>query len=121
MSGAPPKLQKVMVQPINLIFKHLQNKQRVSIWLYESNDTRLEGVILGFDEFMNLVLDDTEEVIYKKQTRQEISRKKTGRILLKGDNITLYANLFFLFFRFAFMDNFYIHFQSFKEKAFSFT
>ena len=38
----------------------------------------------GFDEYMNLVLDDAEEVNVKRR-----SRKPVGRILLKGDNITL--------------------------------
>ena len=38
----------------------------------------------GFDEYMNLVLDNAEEVDMKKNTR-----KSLGRILLKGDNITL--------------------------------
>jgi small nuclear ribonucleoprotein E len=38
----------------------------------------------GFDEYMNVVLDDAEEVNVKKR-----SRKPVGRILLKGDNITL--------------------------------
>ena len=33
---------------------------------------------------MNVVLDDTEEIYIKKKTRKSI-----GRILLKGDNITL--------------------------------
>ena len=38
----------------------------------------------GFDEYMNLVLDDAEELSIKKKTR-----KALGRILLKGDSITL--------------------------------
>ena len=33
---------------------------------------------------MNLVLDDAEELLLKKKTR-----KTLGKILLKGDNITL--------------------------------
>lgn len=41
----------------------------------------------GFDEYMNLVLDDAEEINVKKDTR-----KSLGRILLKGDNITLMMN-----------------------------
>jgi hypothetical protein len=40
----------------------------------------------GFDEYMNVVLDDAEEVDVKKKTR-----KPLGRLLLKGDNITLLA------------------------------
>ncbi|CAB4394554.1 small nuclear ribonucleo protein-like protein E [Rhizophagus irregularis] len=82
------KVQKIMVQPINLIFKYLQNKTRVQIWLYEQVDLRIEGQIIGFDEFMNLVLDNAEEVNLKKKTRNAL-----GRILLKGDNITLIQSI----------------------------
>ncbi|KAG0245660.1 hypothetical protein B0O80DRAFT_439270 [Mortierella sp. GBAus27b] len=78
------KVQRIMVQPINLIFRYLQQKSTVQIWLYEQLDTRIEGQILGFDEFMNLVLDNAAEVNIKKGTRKDV-----GRILLKGDNITL--------------------------------
>jgi len=78
------KIQKVMTQPINLIFRYLQNKSRIQIWLFEQTDLRIEGVIIGFDEYMNLVLDDSEEISLKKKTR-----KPLGRILMKGDNITL--------------------------------
>ncbi|XP_043190050.1 small nuclear ribonucleoprotein E-like [Amphibalanus amphitrite] len=78
------KVQKVMVQPINLIFRYLQNRSRVSVWLYENVNMRIEGHIIGFDEYMNLVLEESEEVNEKHKTRRQI-----GRILLKGDNITL--------------------------------
>ena len=57
----PQKVQKVMTQPINLIFRFLQNKSRIQVWLYENVNLRIEGVITGFDEYMNLVLDDAEE------------------------------------------------------------
>ncbi|ALC39471.1 SmE [Drosophila busckii] len=83
-----PKVQKVMVQPINLIFRYLQNRSRVQVWLYENISLRIEGHIVGFDEYMNLVLDDAEEVYVK--TRH---RKNLGRIMLKGDNITLIQNV----------------------------
>ncbi|EPQ31200.1 uncharacterized protein PFL1_01387 [Pseudozyma flocculosa PF-1] len=77
--------QKVTVQPINIIFRHLQQQSRVSLWLYDNVDFRIEGKIIGFDEFMNVTLDDAEEVWIKKDKQ----RKELGRILLKGDNITL--------------------------------
>jgi len=79
-----PRVQKVMTQPINLIFRFLQSKSRVQVWLYEQKNVRLEGQIIGFDEYMNVVLDEAEEVDVKRNTR-----KKLGRTLLKGDNITL--------------------------------
>ncbi|KAH3765993.1 Small nuclear ribonucleoprotein E [Pelomyxa schiedti] len=81
------KLQKVMTQPINLIYRYLQNRAIIQIWLYENTDIRIEGRIIGFDEYMNLVLDDAEELSLKKGTR-----RKLGRTLLKGDNITLMLN-----------------------------
>lgn len=81
MSG---KVQRIMTQPINLIFRFLQSRQRILIWLYEQTDLRIEGRIIGFDEYMNLVLDEAAEVSVKRKTR-----KNVGRILLKGDNITL--------------------------------
>mmetsp|Transcript_26629 Transcript_26629/g.37888 ORF Transcript_26629/g.37888 Transcript_26629/m.37888 type:complete len:92 (+) Transcript_26629:36-311(+) len=78
------KKQKVMTQPINQIFRLLQNKSRIQVMLYENNNVRIEGIIIGFDEYMNLVLDDADELNVKKKTR-----KSLGRILLKGDNICL--------------------------------
>uniref|UniRef100_A0A671M2D3 Small nuclear ribonucleoprotein E n=1 Tax=Sinocyclocheilus anshuiensis TaxID=1608454 RepID=A0A671M2D3_9TELE len=69
--GQGQKVQKVMVQPINLIFRYLQNFS-------------MHFCFLGFDEYMNLVLDDAEEVHMKTK-----NRKPLGRIMLKGDNITL--------------------------------
>lgn len=80
-----PKVQKVMVQPINLIFRYLQNRSRVCVWIFENINQRIEGAVLGFDEYMNLVLDDAEEYNVKTPNK----RKTLGRIMLKGDNITL--------------------------------
>lgn len=84
-----PKNQ-VLVQPINVIFKHLQQGARVQIWLYDNVEQRLEGKILGFDEFMNVVLDDAEEVWTKDTKSRKVGeRQSLGRLLLKGENITL--------------------------------
>ena len=44
----------------------------------------ITGHIIGFDEYMNLVLDEAAEVHLKRKTM-----KKVGRIMLKGDNISL--------------------------------
>ncbi|XWS70910.1 hypothetical protein CRYUN_Cryun03dG0091000 [Craigia yunnanensis] len=87
---ASTKVQRIMTQPINLIFRFLQSKARIQIWLFEQKDLKIEGRIIGFDEYMNLVLDDAEEFNIKKK-----SRKSLGRILLKGDNITLMMNSMF--------------------------
>ena len=46
----------------------------MSVWLYENVNTRIEGHIVGFDEFMNLVLDDAVEVHLKRRTKKEVSK-----------------------------------------------
>ena len=71
-----------------MIFKFFQTKSRVEVWLHENNDMRIEGFIIGFDEFMNVVLENATEVYLKKGTRREV-----GRMMLRGDNIALICNI----------------------------
>ncbi|CAK7894632.1 small nuclear ribonucleoprotein E [[Candida] anglica] len=85
MSGKP---KRTMIPPINLIFKYLQQQAPVTIWLYEQTQSRIQGKIRGFDEFMNVVVDDAVEVSTEDGTRESL-----GRILLKGDNITLISSV----------------------------
>ncbi|OCK83053.1 LSM-domain-containing protein [Lepidopterella palustris CBS 459.81] len=95
MSGRPHGGRsggKVLLPPINFIFKLLQSRAAVQIWLYEQLGIRIEGRIRGFDEFMNLVIDDAVEVKLATKTEQE-SRRHLGQILLKGDNVSLIQSL----------------------------
>lgn len=63
MSGVnKTRVQKTIVVPINMVFRFLQTKARVQVWLFEQSNMRIEGQLCGFDEYMNLVLDDAEEV-----------------------------------------------------------
>lgn len=72
------------MQPINLIFRYLQNRSRIQVWLSENVKLRIEGLLIGFDEYMNLVLDDAHEFNIKTNIKKTI-----GRIMLKGENIAL--------------------------------
>merc|ERR1712194_43767 len=89
-STQPKKLARLMAAPIHVIFGYLTKKSRVCIWLHENTGFRLEGVICGFDEYMNLVLGDSEEVYETKSNgeRKEV-RRPVGKLLLKGDNVSL--------------------------------
>lgn len=80
--------KKALVQPVNVMFRHLQTKEKVEIWLFDNKFIRMEGIIRGFDEYMNLVLDKVFEVNYKAKTRQDL-----GMILLKGDCVSLIRSL----------------------------
>ncbi|KAI0172284.1 small nuclear ribonucleoprotein E [Hypoxylon sp. FL1284] len=81
--------RKILLPPINFIFKLLQTHATVKIWLYEQLAIRIEGKIRGFDEFMNLVIDDAVEVKQVNKTNPEEKRRQLGQILLKGDNVSL--------------------------------
>ena len=62
--------------PSHLLERVLQ--QRVTLLLKDSRELR--GRLLGVDEHMNLVLDDTEE------TTSEVTRH-LGRVVLRGSNV----------------------------------
>ncbi|PHH90035.1 hypothetical protein CDD83_4661 [Cordyceps sp. RAO-2017] len=84
--------RRVLLPPINMIFKLLQSNATVRVWLYEQLSIRIEGKIRGFDEFMNLVIDDAVEVRQvpgQAKDDPEVARKPLGQILLKGDNVSL--------------------------------
>ncbi|CTQ41541.1 small nuclear ribonucleoprotein E [Babesia microti strain RI] len=86
MADKRDRLQKIMTQPINQIFRLFTSGVRVQIWLFDEPNIKIEGRIKGFDEYMNMVLDDAESVNQKHKTR-----KSLGKILLKGDCMTLIA------------------------------
>lgn len=77
--------------PINCIYNYLQNQTPVTIWLFEQVQIRIRGKIRGFDEFMNVVIDDAYEIPVDIKTGKELedNAEFLGRIMLKGDNITL--------------------------------
>ena len=65
--GQGLSIQIVMVQPIKLIFRYLENRSQIQVWLYEQVNMWLEGCIICFDECMNLVLDDAKANLKQNQ------------------------------------------------------
>lgn len=78
--SAPKQIQL----PGNVVHKFLTDNQRVCVWLMHDNHIRLEGVLRGYDEFYNVVLDDASEVHVKSN-----KAKLVGTIMLKGDTVGL--------------------------------
>ncbi|XP_004603765.2 small nuclear ribonucleoprotein E-like [Sorex araneus] len=85
--GYGAKVLKVTVQPINLIFRYLENRSQIQVWLSEQVIMWVEGCIIDFNEYINLVLDDAEEIHSKTK-----SRKQLGQIMPKRD-ITLFQSI----------------------------
>jgi small nuclear ribonucleoprotein len=65
-----------MTLPLDVLEKSVN--QKVNLLLKDGR--HIEGKLLGYDEYMNLVLDEVEE------SKDEI-KKRLGRIILRGSNV----------------------------------
>ncbi len=65
-----------MVLPLHVLEKSLN--KRVSLVLKDNR--MLEGILVGFDDYMNMVLEDTEETMGDQVRR-------IGTVILRGNNV----------------------------------
>ncbi|MFA5771343.1 MAG: LSM domain-containing protein [Thermoplasmata archaeon] len=65
-----------MTMPLNVLEKSIN--QKISVLLKDGRT--LEGKLSGFDEYMNIILDDSEETVEDKVRR-------LGTIVLRGNNV----------------------------------
>jgi small nuclear ribonucleoprotein len=66
-----------MADEISTLMRNNRNK---SIFLRLRNNKNIKGSLVDFDVYMNLTLDDAEDVSDGKT-------QKLGKILLRGDNV----------------------------------
>lgn len=64
------------MKPSNFLNENLDTK----VELLLKDGSILKGTLIGFDDHMNLVLEDTEE-------KKEDSRRRIGTIILRGNNV----------------------------------
>jgi len=65
-----------MALPLDILEKSVNQK----LLLLLKDGRTINGTLLGYDEYMNLVLDDVEE------TKDE-NKRRLGRIILRGNNV----------------------------------
>ncbi len=65
-----------MVMPLNVLEKSINKR----IQLLLKDNRQLEGKLVGYDDYMNMVLEDTEE------TKDEQVRR-IGTVVLRGNNV----------------------------------
>ena len=65
-----------MAMPLNVLERNI-NK---SVMLTLKDGRTLEGKLTGFDEYMNMILEDTEET-------KEDQVRRVGTVVLRGNNI----------------------------------
>ncbi len=65
-----------MIMPMKMLEENLNKKVAL---LLKDNRT-LQGVLSGFDEYMNMVLDNVEE-------SSESLNRKLGTVIIRGSNV----------------------------------
>ena len=65
-----------MAMPLNILERHT-NK---TVVLTLKDGRTLEGKLTGFDEYMNMILEDTEET-------KDDQVRRLGTVVLRGNNI----------------------------------
>jgi len=85
-----------MVMPLNLLERSMNRK----LTLLLKDGRTLEGKLVGFDEYMNMVLDDTEETMKVHRKNQdkdegaedpETKVRRLGTVILRGNNVVTIA------------------------------
>lgn len=71
-----------MVMPLALLEKSINKK--ISLLLKDARI--LEGKLTGFDDYMNMVLEDTEE-------RTAEQTRRLGTVVLRGNNVVSISSL----------------------------
>ena len=65
-----------MALPLDVLEKAMNKK----LFLLLKDGRMIEGKLTGYDEYMNMVLDDVEETI-------EENKRRLGTIILRGNNV----------------------------------
>ncbi|KAJ3020655.1 RNA-binding protein lsm5 [Thoreauomyces humboldtii] len=58
------------------------------IWVVMKSEKEFTGTLLGFDDYVNMVLEDVTEYEYTLQGRRET---KLDQMLLNGNNICMFV------------------------------
>ncbi|KAH8364759.1 hypothetical protein KR084_011186 [Drosophila pseudotakahashii] len=82
MTAVPPPSNISTLMPLELVDKCIGSR----IHIIMKNDKEMVGTLLGFDDFVNMLLDDVTEY---ENTPDGRRITKLDQILLNGNNITM--------------------------------
>ena len=81
VQAAPANVATLL--PLELIDKCIGSR----LWVIMKGDKELVGTLLGFDDFVNMVLEDVVEVEISPEGERKIN--KLDQILLNGNNVCM--------------------------------
>ena len=86
-SNTPVNANQSTLLPLELVDKCIGSR----IHILMKNDKEIAGTLLGFDDFVNMLLEDVTEI---ENTPEGRRITKLDQILLNGNNITMVNSLF---------------------------
>lgn len=74
-------------KPLDLLTKSLNQKVLIKL----KGGRELRGLLKGYDQHMNLVLEHTEEILRSRHEgeKNRVEIKKLGTIIVRGDNVII--------------------------------
>jgi small nuclear ribonucleoprotein G len=60
-----------------------------------NGERRIAGKLKGYDQFMNIVLDEAIELVQNKKLegKQELVKRNLGTIVVRGQSVCLWENI----------------------------
>lgn len=59
-----------------------------------NGERRIAGKLKGYDQFMNIVLDEAIEILQNKNEKaSEVKKRNLGTIVIRGQSIVLWENI----------------------------
>ena len=58
-----------------------------------NGERRVAGIMKGYDQFMNIVLDEAIEIRSKGGNQKDVEKRNLGTIMIRGSSIVLWENI----------------------------
>ncbi|CCE63067.1 hypothetical protein TPHA_0D04330 [Tetrapisispora phaffii CBS 4417] len=71
--------------PLEIIDKTINQ----NVWIILQSNREFTGTLIGFDDFVNVIIEDAVEYITRNNDDDDIVMKHHGRMLLSGNNIAM--------------------------------
>lgn len=73
------------VVPLEVLDKTINQ----SVWIILQSNREFTGKLVGFDDFVNVIIENAQEWIVNDDNENELVMEHHGRMLLSGNNINM--------------------------------
>lgn len=73
------------ILPLEVIDKTIDQP----VWIILQSNREFTGKLVGFDDFVNVIIEDAKEWIVNEDQNSELVMEHNGRMLLSGNNIVM--------------------------------